>query len=153
MRLLRVRITVRGLMILVAVLAAAIGAVATAVRLERRRGEFRMLAEMHAAYEEFHARRKEKGRRSIETFEALDLRIMRVEEDIARFGLDDEIEENRPEAFHRRALEGVARIVKRREDVARHTRLEDHHARMRSKYLYAVDHPWEPVAPDPAPPD
>jgi hypothetical protein len=127
MKLPRVRITVRALMVAVAIAAAVSGATA----LDRRRDGYRERADANAEREHAWGNRAEQS----ESWAATCLREARGDDFIS--SLHDEL---------------MADARRYQKEAASARRREAYHSRLRRKYEHATSRPWLYVAPDPPEP-
>ena len=155
----RMRFTVRGLMIAIAVMAIALGVGIEVMRLKRFRDQFLAKAKEHEAWAAMYSNWEEHEHRMAaieQEFAArwskhLD-RQKRLVDKSRSPEIEDRVDESTKrlrtfaEARERDALEARSRLVKFANYAA-------YHAALKQKYLRASERPWRSVEPDPPPPE
>ena len=133
MRMARMRLTVMGLMVLVAIAATALSLWRAVMRASRQAELYRTEADKHFRSEQDHRNKAVQLHRQVMNAEAgLDLRREKVQDE-------------RDERFIRRD-ERVINYLK--ELVSFEDRVADHHRSLILKYGHAAAYPWETIAPD-----
>ena len=147
MRLPRVRLTVRWLMVAIAITALALGG----IMMGRKRGEYLQRArvfgmieeEARALVEELHSEKE--SAEILARFERQAIEEHRTEPDpFLRPPIP--LADLHPEKYEAQAKEAIRETVSAQ-------RMIEYASAMRRKYERAARYPWLPVAPDPPPPD
>ncbi len=130
----RMRMTVMGLMVLVAIAATALWILRAVMRASRQAEFYRTQADRHFLSEQDHRNRATSFYSQMMNADAaLDLRREKAQDERdKRYVRRDE-----------RMIEYFKEVVNFEDRVA------DHHRSLVFKYGHAADYPWEPVAPDP----
>jgi hypothetical protein len=137
-RLPRLRFTIRWMMVVVAIVALALGSTLWGLKMRRLARSYALRASMSKQLESKHRGLEARVTGAVQEIEELQQEIgepgpVREEPSFAAIGLDQ------------------MRLIS--EYAAHSRRLADHHATLRRKYERAARYPWLPVDPDPPEPE